>query len=97
MRARGALTTGGLLLAWQAAQLLVFREIGSFGAELSALGVGLLVYGWIELHRDRVGRAVQDIAEAIDPLVTPPHVDIPEGIDEIHAPGHAHVRRDRAS
>jgi len=97
LRARGAIATGGLLVAWNLLKLLVAHEFSATDAGLSALGIGLLAFGWLALNRDRVGRAFQDIAEAIDPLVTPPRVEIPEGVDEIHAPGHAHVRRGRSS
>lgn len=85
--ARSAITTGALLLAWNAAQLIVSREFGAIAALLSVLGALLLISGWVSLNRDRVGQAFQEIAEAIDPLITPPR----------RGRGHAHVSRGRSS
>jgi hypothetical protein len=52
------MAVGGLLLAWMAAQLIVARSFGPTGAALSAVGVVLLIFGWLEVNRDRVGQAV---------------------------------------
>jgi hypothetical protein len=94
-RALAAISTGAVLLVWVIAQYAMVSEFSSVQIGLAALGVATMLVGWLALNRERVGRALQDIAETIDPLVTPPHVDVPEGVDEIHAAGHAHVRRHR--
>ena len=95
VRARSAIAAGALLLVWSAGAFVASGEFTALDGALAAVAAGLLVYGWLAFNHDRVGRAIEDVAAAIDPLVTPPRADASEGVDEIHAPGHAHVKRSR--
>lgn len=92
--AKTVMWAGALLLAWSLA-LIVVVEFSSLLAFYGILGALLIIGGRLYASRDRLGVALEDIAESIDPLVTPPHLDVPEGADEAHAPGKRHVPRDQ--
>ncbi len=100
---RASTAAGVLLLIWTAAELLVVQEFSGIHVLYACIGVGLLMVGWLghpdRATSDRIEHRLQlsmhDIADIIDPASFPASAEQTTGVDEVHAPGHQHVRQQR--